>query len=299
MQEVDRLVSTEIVDLAIGPLVDGDGQQGFYDIVDVVEIAHLAAIAKDGQLTSLHYEADPQAQKRLAGIADAHARPVRIGQSQGRGPYAIDVVIDDVVPLTGHFVYAVYVGWVQEMALVDRQVVRYAVDLARAGEYHLDVGIVVAARLEDGELAAAIDLEVCEGVAHAIHVADLTGQVKEVVLPLYQVVHAGAIADVGDVDPHQVLDIGDIEQVATILRDERIDDKHLGPQFYQPPGQVGADEAESAGDERLLSLELLEIVGHHASSRPRSWGHRSSHHSAQSCLPVRQIRRKLKNWLRP
>jgi hypothetical protein len=63
--------------------------------------------------------------------------------------------------------------------LVHRQVVGLAVDLARAGEHDLHAGVVVAARLEQRELAAAVDLEIGVRVPHAVDVADLAGEVED------------------------------------------------------------------------------------------------------------------------
>src|SRR5262245_62473269 len=54
-------------------------------------------------------------------------------------------------------------------------------------------------RLEDPELALAVDLEVREGVTHGVDVADLTRQVEQQLLTLDQVLH-GVAAHVGDVE---------------------------------------------------------------------------------------------------
>ena len=59
--------------------------------------------------------------------------------------------------------------------------------------------------------------------------AGLAGQVEEIVLPLHQVVHAVGVAHVGDVDPHPVLDAGDVEQIAAIFRDQAVHQGDISP----------------------------------------------------------------------
>ena len=59
-----------------------------------------------------------------------------------------------------------------------------AVDLAGAGEDDLDLGVVLAARLEEDELGAAVDLQVRVGVTHRVEVSRLPCEVEEEVLLL-------------------------------------------------------------------------------------------------------------------
>ena len=44
-------------------------------------------------------------------------------------------------------------------------------------------------------------------------------------------------------------DAVDVEQVAAVVGDERIDEQHVGAELDQPPREIAADEAEAAGDE--------------------------------------------------
>ena len=117
------------------------------------------------------------------------ARAVDVGQPQRAGADAEDVVVDEVVVLAGRLVDAVDVGRPHEVRLVDRQRVGPAVDLPRAGEDDLHRRVVVAARLEHRQLAAAVDLEVGVRIAHAVDVADLAGEVEDHVAIAHQVVH--------------------------------------------------------------------------------------------------------------
>ena len=133
-----------------------------------------------------------------------------------------------MIPLARHLVDAVHVGGVHQVLLVQGQVVGLAVLLARAREHYLHRGVVVPARFEQGKLAAAVYLQVGERVGHRVEVADLPSEVEDIVLVLHQEVHGGLGAYVGDVDAHAVLNARDVEGVAAVLGDKRIDQQHLG-----------------------------------------------------------------------
>ena len=45
-----------------------------------------------------------------------------------------------------------------------------------------------------------------------------------------------------------ILDAGDVEQVAAVLGDQRIDEQHVGAELDEAVREVAADEAEAAGD---------------------------------------------------
>jgi len=106
-----------------------------------------------------------------------------------------------LVVLAGGLVDAVDVGGPYQMAFGHRQRVGPPVNLARAGVDHLDARVVMAARLEQGQLAATVDLEVGMRVLHAVDVTHLAGQVKDHFAVAHQVVHGAGLPHVGDVDP--------------------------------------------------------------------------------------------------
>ena len=88
----------------------------------------------------------------MPGVLDAHPRADGVGEPQGAGANAIDVVVEDVIPLARHLIDAVDVDWSQQVLFVDGQVIRLAVDLPRAREDDFDVLVVMTARFEDGQL---------------------------------------------------------------------------------------------------------------------------------------------------
>ena len=89
----------------------------------------------------------------------------------------------------------------------------------------------MAAGFEQRQLAAAVDLEIGVRVAHAVDVADLSGEVEDDLAVLHQVVHRARLPHVGDVDAHAVLDAGDVEQVAAVVGNQRVDEQHVGAEL--------------------------------------------------------------------
>ena len=153
-------------------------------------------------------------------------------------------MVDEVVELSGDLVDSVHIGGVQRVLLVDRQVLRLAVDLARPRVDDLDLGVPLPHRLQDGELAPAVDLEVREGVDHGVEVAHLPGQVEQHLLALHQVLHAVA-AHVRDVDADLPLVAGQVEEVPPVIRDQAVHRQHLRPQVGQGAAEVAPDEAQA------------------------------------------------------
>ena len=54
---------------------------------------------------------------------------------------------------------------------------------------------------------------------------------------------------------HLVVDAGDVEQVAAVLGDQRIDQRDTRAERDQAAGQVAADEAQPAGDQHRRPCE--------------------------------------------
>ena len=97
--------------------------------------------------------------------------------------------------------------------------------------HHLGSRVVLPARLEQGELAAAVDLEIGVRIPHAVDVAHLAGQVEDHLARPYQVGHRRALPDIRDVDAQPILDAVDVEEIATVVVDERIDDQDVGAEI--------------------------------------------------------------------
>jgi hypothetical protein len=168
-----------------------------------------------------------------------------------------------VVVLAGSLVDAVDVGRPHEMVLADRQRIGLAVNLACAGVDDFHAGVVVAAGLEHRQLAAAVDLEIGIGIPHAVDVAHLTREAEDDVAAAHEIVHRRLLADVGDVDLHAIGDAIDVEQVAAVVGDQRVDQQDAGAEIHEGARQVAADETETAGDhDRPAAVELAIVAGH-------------------------------------
>jgi hypothetical protein len=131
---------------------------------------------------------------------------------------------------------------------------------------------VAAARLEQRQLAAAVDLEVGVRVEHAVDVADLAGEVEDHLAIAHQVVHRRLLPDVGDVDADLRLDAVDVEEVPAVVVDEGVDQQDVGAERGQLAGQVAADEAEAAGHHDAAAAVELAVVGAHARGDPLPGG---------------------------
>ncbi len=195
------------------------------------------------------------------------------------------------------------------MGLVDRQGGGSPVDLSRAGEHDLHSGVVVAARFEDRELAPAVDLEIRVRIAHAVDVAHLAGEVEDHRPVAHQVVHRRVLTDVRDVDVHAIGDAVDVEHVAAVVGDQRIDEEHVCAERHELAREIAADEPEAAGDHHVPAPVELAVVGRHGrgwlgrmsgvATRRCRWRTTSSTHSRITSTPVLTMRRKLKNCDRP
>ena len=98
------------------------------------------------------------------------------------------------------------------------------------------------------------------GIPHAVDVAHLAGQVEDHVDVPHEVVHRAFLAHVGDVQPQAVLDVGDVEEVAAVVGDERVDQQHIRAEIDEAAGEIAADEPEAARDhDRPAPIELLVV----------------------------------------
>src|SRR5262252_1682570 len=70
--QVDRALTAEIKDTAIGLLADSCRQHGVYSIVDKAEITQLLAVP-DFEWLALHQQTNPNSEESLARVPDAHS----------------------------------------------------------------------------------------------------------------------------------------------------------------------------------------------------------------------------------
>ncbi len=218
-----------------------------------------SSVAEDEDLLAERGLAHEPADEALAVVADELPRAVGVRQAQRGGADAVHLVVDEVVELARDLVDAVHVHRLEEVVLVDRQVARLAVDLARAGVDDLQLGVPPPHRLEEAQLARAVDLEVGERVVHRVDVAHLAGEVEQHVLAAHEVLHAVA-ADVGDVDADLVLVAVEVEEVPAVVGQQAVDGDDVRAEVGEGAAEVRADEAQAAGDEDAAPAVEVAVV---------------------------------------
>src|SRR5205807_219197 len=90
--------------------------------------------------------------------------------------------------------------------------------------------------------------------------AHLAGQIEDDRSIPHEIVHRRLLPDVGDVHPNAVGDAVEVEEMPAGLRDERVDDEHVGAELDELAGEIAADEAEPARDENRLAPVKGTIV---------------------------------------
>src|SRR5262245_7502848 len=254
-----RDIAANVEHFAVTGVVGPGSQECICGVVHKYEIAELRAVAINLDGPILDRQADEPADKTLAVVLDQLTRAVDVCESQGAGPHSKDIVVHKVIVLTGGLVDAVDIGRPHQVGLVDRQRVGAPIDLPCAGEYDFDAGVEVAASLEDRELAAAVDFEVAIRIQHAVDVADLPGEIENDGSVAHEVIHRALLADVCNVHANAIVDAVDVEQVAAVVGDQRVDEKDFCAKLDESSGEIAADEAEAAGDHHLPAVIELGV----------------------------------------
>jgi hypothetical protein len=149
----------------------------------------------------------------------------------------------------------------EEMALVNREKIRSAVDLTGAGVNDPDGRVVFPTRFKNEQLGSAIDIEIRKGVFHGVQVTCLPGEVEQIVLTLDQVRHAEFISNVRNIGSDTAFIALQIEEISPVLRDKAVYDRHPSPLVSQGPGQIASDEPQPSRDQNALAGKILET--HH------------------------------------
>jgi len=113
----------------------------------------------------------------------------------------------------------------------------------------------MAAGLQYGELGTGVDLKVRVGVLHGIKMTGLTGQVKQKVLPLDQILHGMFIPHIRDVDLKGIPERLDIPEIAAVLRYQAVHQGYVSPLADKSLGKIGTDKADPSGYHHPLASE--------------------------------------------
>ena len=259
----DRAIAADVEHFPVARIARPGAKKRVGDVVYVHEVAQLGAVAVDLDRLVLDREPDEPRDEPLATVFDQLPRAVDVRQAKRARAHAEDVVVQQVVVLARGFVDAVDVRWPDEVHFGDGQRFGPAVHLARAGEHELRFRVVVATRLENRQLTATVDLEIRVRVAHAVDVAHLSREVEDHVAVTDQIVHGRLLPHVRDVDAQAIGDAVDVEQIAAVIGNQRIDEQHVGAGLDQLAREVAPDEAEAAGDHDAPAAVELPVLGGH------------------------------------
>src|ERR1700730_16109802 len=76
----------------------------------------------------------------------------------------------------------------------------------------------------------------------------LRREVEQKILAGEQMRQGKPATDVGNVDRHPMAYVGNIGEIAAIVRDHAVDEQYLGPKRDETPSDRGADQAQAAGN---------------------------------------------------
>src|SRR5262249_37432505 len=123
--------------------------------------------------------------------------------------------------------------------------------------------IIGANALQDVHRAAAIDIDVKEGILQGIRVRGVAGAIKDVILADDHRVEKIEVADVVDDDADFSREVSQIGDIAAALGHQRINHGHFAAHFETADRQVAADESKTSQNENALVFEWLALVTLH------------------------------------
>ena len=156
--------------------------------------------------------------------------------------------------------------------------------------------IGAATRLEHRERRVAVVLEIYVGLAHRIGMRHLADQIEDEVASLDARFDRRGIAYVVDDQLDAVAHVVDVEAVAAVAGNHRVDHGDVGAIRDEASHDVRTDEAEATGNEGATAGERSAKVAAH---RAIFLSTISSHQSLPSPTATWPTRRRLKNCERP
>jgi hypothetical protein len=181
-----------------------------------------------------------------------HAGTVHVGEQQGHGIDLAEGAVQQMVGSGGVLVHPIEIDGLNGMGLIDRQILWHAVDLARAGIDDPHSPRQAPARLQELQLRHRVNLHVPLREVHAVHVADLAGQVEDDVAGSEPIGEPFRLADRVRTHLDPVADRLDVVGIGAAARDRGIHDGDLRSGLDQPDREVAADEAKPARNQDFL-----------------------------------------------
>src|SRR6185369_10710819 len=140
----------------------------------------------------------------------------------------MSVVIHNVKPFSGHFVYAVDVDGFQQLRFNKWNTVGPAVRLTRSGVNNPSPTVFKPACFEYCERSNRVHLQVFERLLHRLDVTDVAGQVKDIRLAANKLAHEFHVAAVAFNNFYVFVDRFDVEKISAASGMQRIEDRNGG-----------------------------------------------------------------------
>src|SRR6267142_5177234 len=94
LPKADDFLVSKVVDVSVGAGIHSREKERLNDVVDIIEIPQLVAVAVDQDRLAFDCILQPHPEKRLSRVLDPHAWAVGIRESQRASPYAVDIVVE-------------------------------------------------------------------------------------------------------------------------------------------------------------------------------------------------------------
>src|SRR5262252_5590529 len=172
------------------------------------------------------------------------------------------VVVDLKELLGGQTRQLVDAARTYRMIFRDRQHHRAPVLTARSPVDEPRRRIHPAAGFEQHGRALDVHLDVGERMAQAQHVVVLPGEMEHVVLAGHEVLEARLIPDVAEVDGDAISDRLHVEEVAAVIVEHRVEQRHAGAEGNQADGEIAPEESQTSGDRDFTIAKALETGAH-------------------------------------
>src|SRR5918994_2155529 len=127
---------------------------------------------------------------------------------------------------------------------------------------------------------------------------DLPGQVEDKRLSPQRLSHRILVGHVDDAHRDMSLNVCEVEAVRASVRHQGIDNRHLRPEFHQPPDKIAPDKPVTTGDQNGYTGESSFRKGHHR-LRLAPCRTVSRHHKRSMSKSTSAMRGAVKNCERP
>src|SRR3989344_4685413 len=115
-------MAAQIINLSVGLLAGAGQKQRLANIINIIQISFLGAVAVYLNFVSFHRLADKPTDKSLAIMFYQLPRTINIGHPQRSGADAVNIIVKNMIPFAGIDINAINVGWLDRMIFVDWQI---------------------------------------------------------------------------------------------------------------------------------------------------------------------------------